>query len=503
MPKYTGKTEPYSQQREAFDKTKDFKYAAYFMEQGTGKTKVAIDRSVYLWEAGKIDAVLVLCPNSLTDTWTEEIETHCPDRANPVVAVWDSSLTKKVTKLLEAVLYSDCKDELPFLIMNIEAVRTPKGKKLTHWWARHRRIHVICDESQIIATPSASQSVAAINLARQATARSIMTGTPTDGKASDYYSQIDFLTPRPLGFSNFYSFRARYCELEQKQIPLPGGRWVADPKTGEKEYTKTRKIISIVGNQRADELKKKLLEFSYFCKKADCMDLPPKIPHRRTGQLTKDGLRIYKSVATQIITEIEEDRHITAEIALSKLIRLQQITGGFLPSDDDPEAEPIPGGNPKIELLVETTLQFPGPTLFWARFKAEHKAIIEALRTITKPKFIGEITGRVDKADREDNRRAFQKGKLEYLVMSQSCGGAGYTLTKAENEQFYSNTFSHRIRVQAEDRAHRIGLEHPVNLIDLLIPVPQAKIDVDMKVYDALVKKGINATMLTDVRSLL
>ena len=494
---YKGKTKPYSQQSAAFNKTKLMAYAAYFMEQGTGKTKVVIDRSVYLWEAGKIDAVLVLCPNSLTDTWTEEIETHCPDRANPVVAVWDSSLTKKVTKLLEAVIYSDCKEELPFLIMNIEASRTQKGAKLAQWWARHKELHIVCDESQIIATPKASQTVAAINLARQCKARSIMTGTPTDGKASDYFSQINFLMPNPLGFSNYYSFRARYCTLETKRVYC---KPYFDKK--QKKFIKTRKIVEIVGPQNATELKKKLLEFSYFCKKADCMDLPPKIPHKRIGTLTPQGTRIYKSVCTQIITEIEADRFITAEIALSKLIRLQQITGGFLPSDDDENAEPIPGNNPKIDLLVETTLQFPGPTLFWARFKAEHVAIIKALGAIVNPKFIGEITGRVDKKDREDNRRAFQKGKLEYLVMSQSCGGAGYTLTKAENEQFYSNTFSHRIRVQAEDRAHRIGLEHPVNLIDLLIPVPSTKIDVDTKVYEALVKKGINADMLTDVSGL-
>ena len=493
---YKGKTKPYSQQKEAFNKTKLFAYAAYFMEQGTGKTKVVIDRSVYLWEAGKIDGVMVLCPNALTDTWVEEIATHCPDRANPVVAVWDSSLTKKVTKALEAVLYSSAKTELPFLIMNIEAVRTEKGKKLAHWWAKRNDIHLVCDESQIIATPSASQTVCAIGLARNAKGRSIMTGTPTDGKASDYFSQLNFLMPNPLGFSNYYSFRARYCTLENKRVHV---KPYFDRKKG--KQVNTRKIIQITGNQNVEELKKRLLEFSYFCKKADCMDLPPKIPHKRTGSLSKEGLRIYKSVCTQIITEIEDDRYITAEIALSKLIRLQQITGGFLPSDDDPNAEPIPGSNPKIDMLIDTTLQFPGPTLYWARFKAEHKAIIRALQSITKASNIGEITGRVDKKLREDYRRAFQKGEIEYLVMSQSCGGAGYTLTAAENEQFYSNLFSHRKRVQAEDRAHRIGLHHPVNIIDLLVPVP-AKIDVDVKIYEALVKKGINADMLTDVRSL-
>jgi len=493
---YQGKTEPYSQQLEAFNKTKNFAYAAYFMEQGTGKTKVAIDRSAYLFENDKIDGVLVLCPNSLTDTWTEEIDTHCPDRVNPVYAIWDSSLTKKVAAKLEAVMYAP-EDQLPFLIMNIEAIRTVKGKKLATWWLKRKRIHMVCDESQIIATPRASQTIGAIGAARQAKARTILTGTPTDGKASDYFSQLNFLMPNPLGFSNFYSFRARYCTLENKVINV---KPYFDKR--QKKKIHTRRITVITGTQNVTELKKKLLDFSYFCKKADCMDLPDKIPHRRTCSLTKDGMRIYKDVCRQIVTEITADRFITADIVLTKLIRLQQVVGGFLPSDDDPDATAIPGINPKIDLLVETTLAFPGPTLYWARYKAEHIAIIRALESITKSSNIGEITGRVDKKQREDYRRAFQKGEIEYLVMSQSCGGAGYTLTMAENEQFYSNTFSHRIRVQAEDRAHRIGQTKHVNIIDLLCPVP-AKIDVDSKIYEALVQKHINADMLTNVRDLI
>ncbi len=104
----------------------------------------------------------------------------------------------------------------------------------------------------------------------------------------------------------------------------------------------TRRIVQITGTQNEDELKKKLLEFTYFCKKKDCLDLPDKIYHQRTTSLTPEGLRIYKDICSKIITEISIDRFITTEIAISKLIRLQQVVGGFLPSDDDPSAEPIP-----------------------------------------------------------------------------------------------------------------------------------------------------------------
>ena len=496
--KYIGKTEPYSQQTAAFNKTANFIYAAYFMEQGTGKTKVVIDRSVHLWEAGKIDGVMVLCPKSLTATWEEEIVTHCPDRAQPIVAVWNSSLTKKTTAALEAVLYNTSKEHLPILIMNIEAIRTVKGQKLAHWWLRRKAIHLVCDESSWIKTPSAQQTTCAINLARLAKARSIMTGTPVSNSPADYYAQLHFLMPNPLGFSNYYSFRARYCVLETKMTRV---KPYFDKR--KRKMIKVRQITTIKGQKNAEELKKKLLPFSYFCKKKDCLDLPDKIYHTRTCELTTEGLRIYKDICKQIITEISIDRFITTEIMLSKLMRLQQVIGGFLPSDDDPEAEQIPGENPKLNLMVETIEQFPGPTLIWARYKAEHLAILKALRAVTSTDKIAEITGRIKKNDREIFRRAFQSGHVDYLVCTQSCAGYGYTFTAAENEIYYSNTFSHEHRVQSEDRPHRIGQTKHVNVIDLWCPVPSAKIDADMKIKKALAAKKDMADLLTDVKDLL
>jgi len=495
---YIGKTEPYAHQRDAFNHTAHLAYAALFMEQGTGKTKVAIDRTVYNFERGKIQSALILCPKSLTATWIEEIVTHCPDRVAPIVALWDASLNKATVKQLETVLYNENPKQLTFLIMNIEGIRTPKANKLAHWFIRRYKTHTICDESSRIKTVSAKQSIAAHGIADHSTAKTILTGTPAV-TAADYYSQLRFLMREPLGFTNYYSFRARYCVLETKVIRIAKPQF--DKRT--KEWTKTRKIIQITGAKNIEELKKKLMSFAFFVKKADCLDLPDKIYHERTTKLTPDGLRLYKDIAKNIVAEIEEDRFITTEIALTKLLRLQQVVGGFLPSDDDEEATPIPGSNPKIDLLAETIEQFPGPTIIWARFKAEHLAIIRLLRAITSADKIGEITGRVKKDDREDNRRDFQSGQKDFLVCTQSCAGYGYTLTAAENEIYFSNTFSHEHREQSEDRAHRIGQTKHVNIIDLWCPVPAAKIDVDMKLKQSLIEKKDMAAMLTDVRSLI
>lgn len=492
------KTKPYVQQAEALAHIAHLAYAALFMEQGTGKTWVAIARSVVNFERGKIQSHLTLCPKSLTDTWIEEIVKHCPDRVKPIIAVWDASLNKATVKQLETVLYNKDPKRLTFLIMNIEGIRTPKANKMAHWFIRRFKVHCVCDESSKIKTISAKQSIAAHGIADYCTAKTILTGTPVSKAPADYYSQLRFLMKAPLGFTNYYSFRARYCILEKKVVRI--AKPYFDKKS--KEWKKTRAITVITGAQNVEELKRKLLPFSFFVKKKDCLDLPPKIYHHRHTSLTTDGLRLYKDIAKKIVTEIEEDRFITTEIALTKLLRLQQVVGGFLPSDDDAEATPIPGSNPKIDLLVETIEQFPGPTLIWARFKAEHLAILRVLRAITAADKIGEITGRVKKNVREDCRRAFQAGRIDYIVCTQSCAGYGYTLTQAENEIYYSNTFSYEHRIQSEDRAHRIGLTHKVNIIDLWCLVPY-KINIDLKLRETLEANMDMAELCTNVKDLL
>ena len=456
------------------------------MEQGTGKTKLTIDRSASMFLRRKIDLTVIICPNSLMDTWCEEIETHCS--VPFVYAKWDPDLKRKSVVELEKI--TQCpKDKLGFFIINIEAIRTKKGAKMCHWLARHYRIHLAVDESSRIKTPKAQQTVAAINLARLSVARTILSGTPIDKSAAEYYSQLEFLTPNPLGFSNFFSFRARYCELATVMMPIHGKK----DKNGK---PKKRKVTLIKGPKNTQELMEKLNEFCFFVKKKDCLDLPDKIYHTRHAELSKQQRLLYKQIKEQIVTDLGEGRELTVEFHLARMVRLQQLTGGFLPSDDDANAKPVPGPNPKIELLLETIEEFPGPTIIWARFQAEHRAIHKALTSIMKPERIGFITGPTDPEDREAYRIAFQSpdNPLDYLICTQQCAGYGYTLTRAENEIYYSNTFSLEHRLQSEDRAHRIGQTKNVNYIDLIV-----KGTPDTIIHKALLSKKNVSEMLTDI----
>ena len=483
---YKPKTDPFEHQADALKKVAPLAYCALFMQQGTGKTKVAIDRASIAFQDRKIDGTIILCPKSLTETWIEELETHCPEPY--VAAVWNPSLTKKVKAELESVIYCDTPGVQPFLIMNIEAIRTQKGQKLAHWWAKRKRINLVVDESSWVKTPSAKQTTSTQNLARSCVARMILTGTPVSNHPADYYSQLAVLTPSPLGFNNYYSFRARYCELEKRIINFK------KPQRNKRgKFQKRREIIEIKGPKNAEELLKRLEPFSVFVKKDECLDLPDKIYSRRYADMTKEQQRLYKDLETRIITEIRADEHLTVEICLTRLLRLQQLIGGFLPNDDTTEALPIPGANPKLDLLMETIADYPGPTLIWARFQAEHAAIYKRMIQDGVPKsHIGFITGPTKKDEREANRKDFQSGKLHYLICTQSCAGYGYTLTAAENEIYYSNTFSLEHRQQSEDRAHRIGQTKHVNIVDLLM-----RKTVDGKIHRALTNKQNVADLLT------
>lgn len=482
---YVPKTEPYAHQKEVNKKVDPLAYAALFMQQGTGKTKVTIDRASSAFQQRKIDGTLILCPKSLTETWVEELATHCPEPY--IYAVWNPSLTKRVKAALEAVLYNTPPAQ-PFLIMNIEAIRTQKGAKLAHYWAKHKRIHLVVDESSWVKTPSAKQTTATQNLARSCVARTILTGTPVSNSPADYYSQLAVLTPDPLGFNNFYTFRARYCVLEKKVI-----RFKKPQRTKKGRLVKTREIIQITGPKNSTELLSRLEPFCVFIKKKDCLDLPDKIYHKRYCDMTDEQKRLYKDLTNKIITEVRSGEELTIEIVLTRLLRLQQLIGGYLPHDDTSEATPIVGKNPKMDLLMETISDYPGATLIWSRFQAEHAGIYKRMLQDEIPKEnIGFITGPTDKAQREINRKQFQAGKLQFLICTQSCAGYGYTLTAAENEIYYSNTFSLEHREQSEDRAHRIGQDKHVNIIDLMM-----RQTVDQKIYDALRSKRNVAELLT------
>ena len=257
----------------ALEKSWNKENFAYFMEMGTGKTKVLIDNLAMLYDKGKVDGALIIAPKGVVKTWYEqELPTHLPDHIENVTVLWQANITKKQQEKLET-LY-EIETALHILIMNVEALSTDKGVKFASKFLNSHKTLMAIDESTTIKNPSAKRTKNIIGLGKIAKYKRIMTGSPITKNPLDLYSQCEFLDPWLLDFASYYAFRNRYAEMKTMHI-------------------RGRSIQVVDYFQNMAELSEKLKNFSYRVLKEDCLDLPPKNFTKRHIVLTHDQRKIY------------------------------------------------------------------------------------------------------------------------------------------------------------------------------------------------------------------
>ena len=142
---YKFKTKPYAHQLTALEKSWNKENYAYFMEMGTGKTKVLIDNVAMLYDKGKIDGVLIVAPKGVVKTWYEqELPTHLPDHIENVSILWQPNITKTQQEKLESLF--EIESALHILVMNVEALSTDKGVKFANKFINSHKALMAIDE---------------------------------------------------------------------------------------------------------------------------------------------------------------------------------------------------------------------------------------------------------------------------------------------------------------------------------------------------------------------
>ena len=141
---YKFKTKPYAHQLTALEKSWNKENYAYFMEMGTGKTKVLIDNMSMLYDKGKIDGALIIAPKGVIGTWyNQEIPTHLPDHIDNVSVLWQALITKKQQEKLDSLF--ELETNLHILIMNVEALSTDKGLKFASKFLNSHKVLMAID----------------------------------------------------------------------------------------------------------------------------------------------------------------------------------------------------------------------------------------------------------------------------------------------------------------------------------------------------------------------
>lgn len=456
---YKFETQPYEHQLKAFALSREKEAFALLMDMGTGKSKVIIDTAAYNYIKDRIDSVLVLAPNSVKTNWiTDELPVHMPEYIEYDAAYWMATPNKANRQDMARLMEPNGK--LKFFAMNIEALSSKRGFDFAKSFVSLRSCLVVIDESTRIKTPGATRTKNAVKLGTYAAMRRILTGTPITQGPLDLFSQFLFLDEDILGHSSFYTFRNRYAIMggyENKEV---------------------------LGYQNLDELQEIVDQCSYRVLKSDCLDLPDKVYQTRYVQLSKEQRTAYKGLDEDLRTSLK-DGELTAANVLTKLLRLQQVIGGFVPTDDDSRAMPLPGANPRLDELATVIEEHgQGKVIIWARFRAEILAIAAMLSKLYGRESVVTFYGDVSEDDRIYARKSFQDqgSPVRFFVAQQETGGIGLTLTAATTVVYYSNTFSLEHRLQSEDRAHRVGQRNTVTYIDLVAE----DVNLDKKVLEAL-----------------
>ena len=453
------KTEPFEHQRKTFYLSRDQKVFALLMEQGTGKTKVVIDNSAYLYSKGEISALVVIAPNGVHRNWIREVDTHLPDWCEHQITYYRSGMNKKEIEAFESVRSS--KDCLKIFTFNVEAFTSPKA---VHWMEKillSNDVMLVVDESTRIKTPGAKRTKLITKFGKQVKYKRILTGTPITKNAADVYAQFKFLDPQILGYDSFYSFRNQYCVMggfEQRQI---------------------------IAYKNLDELSRNVEGHSFRVLKKDCLDLPPKIYQRHFVEMSERQKKMYNTMKKGFIAELEGNV-IEAPEAITRLLRLQQILCGWFPTENE-RVQPIDEKNPRIEALKDVLEGIESKVIIWARFRADIRAIERLLGDLAVS-----YHGGVDSDARELAIERFQKGDAKYFIGTPQAGGTGLTLTAAEYAIYYSNSFDLEQRLQSEDRCHRIGTKNNVTYIDI-----ECQKSIDSKIIKALRDKKNIADIIT------
>jgi hypothetical protein len=469
---YEMKTKPYPHQIRALEKARTRAAFALFMEQGTGKTKVAIDRAGELHAAGLIDAILVVAKKGVHRQW---VESELPAHANfqYAAAFWPTKKRQLPEELLGP-------GPLKVFTINFDGAKSKDGERLcTEFVTAHRgRVLIVGDETQEIKTTTTGRWKAMDRITKAARThyRLALTGTPIAKDVSDEWAQLKWLNEDILGIRYITAFRNEYCVMGGFE-----GR-------------------AVIGQKNMDRFRAKVDPFTFRATKEE-IGILPKAYRRWEFDLAPAQKAAINEIRRTLEHQIETGELVSAANAAVALSKVQQISNGFA-IDEDGDIHPIgPEGvkNPRMEALMEVLNAYEGPTIVWARFKEDMRRIAATLNAAGET-FV-EYHGSTPDKVRAENVQKFLRGEARVFLANPQSAGTGLNLQTGgcTHAIYYSNSYNAIDRWQSEDRIHRIGTIGAVVYTDLI-----AKGAMDKPILTNLRrKKGISELALGDIQQIL
>lgn len=466
---------PLQHQQDEFHVNREDFIRGLLWDPGTGKSKTAIDKMIYLYLTGKIDTVIIMAKKGEYTNWKYvELPEHMPAgyrktkvdedwvsvpfpdhipieyQTIPYVCeVYRSGLKEwEKQKLRDLVKPSD---KLRILNINAESM-LHEGGQLARVFAKSRRkgLMFILDESSLAKNYKSTRAKEIVKLASAARYRMIMTGTFSPHSPLDAWGQGLVLGKGIFGTTSFYSFKGEYCVEEM-------------------QYFGQRNFKKIVGFKDLDKLNKKIKTFASIRTRSECFDLPPKIYKKVAAPLTDEQVEQYTNMRDMAIAEFGDGLIVEAVSAMDIISKLDQIAVGQIK---------LPDGsfrildNNRVPDLLSKLEDNSAKGIIWCNYRGMLEHIYEEIRKNFGSVRVARYYGGVKDNEREDAVRDFQDpdSELQWIVANQQSLGYGRTLTRGTENYYISNGYNLEHRLQSEDRTMRLGQTSSVLYNDYFSP---------------------------------
>lgn len=427
----TLKTSLLPHQTEAVNKLSKIKIAGIYMEQGTGKTRAALELISMRLSAGKVNHVLWLCPCSIKGSIKADIDKHSSDL--PITIAGIESLSSSIK--LNSELYEMCKNNSVYLIV---------------------------DESNLVKNHKALRTKNITRLAEMCKYKMILNGTPISRCENDLFAQWYLLDWRILGYKSFWSFAHNHLEYD--------------------EYGKIRRCLN------TDYLARKIAPYTYQVKKEDCLQLPRKNYKDCMFNLTENQYRHYEDVKNEFLMQVDEYDETTLYRLFTALQHV--VSGRRIVSKYDKRIETKDYfknylNNPRMEKLIEVVSDeiIDEKVIIWCKYTDEIKMIADHYKKEFGNDAVVEFYGEVSKKKREEAIKKFEN-EAQFFIGNKTCAGYGLNLQFCRNAIYYTNDWDYATRIQSEDRIHRIGQNKNVYIYDIY-----SSGTIDERIIDCLYKK--------------
>jgi len=436
---YKFKTKPYGHQLDALKASWDKENFAYFMEMGTGKSKVLLDNAAILYDKGQINGLLLIAPKGVYKNWyDQEVPVHLPDHIEKKMVLWKTSDKSSKQKQLLNTLFETGTD-FHILIMNVEAFSSGNGTEFAQKFLSCHKAMIAIDESTTIKTPTSNRTKNIFELREHAKYRRILTGSPVTKSPLDLFSQCAFLDPWLLGHDSYWIFKSRYAVT--KKIEVQGRRV---EKTFVKHYV----------------------------------------------ELTAEQKKVYKQMKQEAIAFLDGKMQSSATV-MTQLMRLHQITCGHFTADDG-TIKDLPCS--RLGELMNILENVEGKTIIWSHYTHDVRRIISEIKKVYGEDSVVDYYGATDTDTRSVNIKKFQTDdKCRFFVGTTHTGGYGITLTAGSNMVYFSNGYDLEKRQQSEARIDRIGQTQKMTYIDIM-----SQDTIDERIVKALRNKVNIANTIMD-----